>query len=102
MKIVEWCEVCGGVSKCPRDWYLEVRRMPMEAIQHLPPDGPVPEGWKVTHWKKDYRIACKLEPLPGFELELVGTTQAGRILAHYGVHGMWVGATTYAFAVKRR
>lgn len=35
----------------------------------------------------------------GFLLHVVGTAQAGRIYAQYGVRGVWVGMTKYAFMV---
>lgn len=87
------CAVCGGVHTCPAEWHL----LPAgeDDISRIPADGPVPEGWRVTHWKRGYRIAVRTKRPDGAEALIVGTAQAARVKAHFGFDPLWVGQCSY-------
>ena len=90
------CEVCGGATTCPRGRYLKVRP-PMEGeVLWLRPDEDPGPGWVRTHTRK--REVCWVREVgfDGLRLQLVGSAQRGRIRAHYGAEGLWVGQCTFA------
>jgi hypothetical protein len=93
------CKVCGGSFTCPANDYLAVRPPREGEVLELAKDKNPGEGWVPTHYTKRTRIWVKKKGDDGFVLHVVGTAQAGRIQAHYGVRGVWVGMTKYAFFV---
>ena len=93
------CKICGGGFKCPANDYLAVRApLPGEVLE-LSKDQDPGDGWAETHTTKHTRIWVKKVANDGYLLHVVGTAQAGRIQAHYGVKPTWVGMTKYAFFV---
>ena len=68
----------------------------------LRPDEDPGPGWVRTHTRK--REVCWVREVgfDGLQLKLVGSAQSGRIRAHYGVQGSWVGQCTFAFYVLPR
>lgn len=95
------CPICGGSTKCPAGRYLEVRELEQGDVLILDKDVPLPPNYIATHRKAKGYYAVPLQK-GGYRLLLVGTAQAGRIKAHYGAEGRWVGTTTYAFWVVDR
>ncbi len=93
------CQVCGGAFKCPANDYLSVRAPRDGEILVLPKDQNPGDGWAATHTTGKTRTWVKKVGDDGHLLHVVGTAQAGRIRAHYGVAGKWVGMTKYAFMV---
>jgi len=93
------CQVCGGAFKCPAGDYLAVRAPREGEILELSKDQDPGEGWVPTHFTKHTTIWVKRVGDDRLFLHIVGTAQAGRIRAHYGVAGTWVGMTKYAFFV---
>jgi len=93
------CKICGGAFTCPAGDYLAVRApLPGEVLE-LSKDQDPGEGWAETHTTKHTRIWVKKVADDGYLLHVVGTAQAGRIWAHYGVKGTWVGMTKCAFYI---
>ena len=93
------CEICGGAFKCPAGRFLAVRApLPGEVLE-LPKDQDPGDDWAETHITGRTRTWVKKVGEDGFLLYVVGTAQAGRIQAHYGVRGTWVGMTKYAFYI---
>lgn len=114
------CRLCGGSSKCPGE--IEGYRLPLEGeVVSIPEeDGELPSVWQglpvkersypweereeekilcwiVTHYRRGYVIAVRSRGEDGLRVNLVGSLQAGRVLAHMGEHPRWVGRCMYAF-----
>jgi hypothetical protein len=93
------CQLCGGAFKCPAGDYLAVRAPREGEILELPKHRSPGDEWAETHVTGKTRVWVRKVAEDGYLLHIVGTAQAGRIYAHYGVRGVWVGATRYAFYV---
>jgi len=93
------CEICGGAFKCPAGRFLAVRAPREGEVLELSKNVVLGDEWAETHSTKSTRIWVRKVGEDGFLLYVVGTAQAGRIQAHYGVRGAWVGMTRYAFYV---
>lgn len=92
------CPVCNGATTCPEGQYLEVRPLEAGDVLYLGHGQEIPPGLRVTHRTKRALYALPVQKGP-YRLLLVGTAQAGRIRAHYGVRPTWVGMARYAFWV---
>jgi hypothetical protein len=90
------CQICGGASTCPAGLYKRVREVGEGEINIFPRWEDVPRGWKVTHAKKRGYYALPVQ-VGEWELVVVGTAQASRVRAHYGISPRWVGQCRYAF-----
>jgi len=90
------CRICGGASTCPAGLYKRVREVGEGEINIFPRWEDVPRGWKVTHAKKRGYYALPVRA-GEWELVVVGTAQASRVRAHYGISPRWVGQCRYAF-----
>jgi hypothetical protein len=90
------CEICGGASTCPAGLYKRVREVEDEELRVFPRREDVPPGWEVTHAKKRgyYALPARVGE---WELVVVGSAQASRVRAHYGISLRWVGQCAYAF-----
>jgi hypothetical protein len=90
------CEICGGASTCPAGLYKRVREVEGEELRVFPRREDVPPGWRVTHAKKRgyYALPARVGE---WELVVVGSAQASRVRAHYGISPRWVGQCAYAF-----
>jgi hypothetical protein len=93
------CKVCGGSFTCPANDYLAVRPPREGEVLQLSKDNNPGDGWVPTHFTKHTTTWVRKVTDDGYFLHIVGTAQAGRIRAHYGVAGTWVGMTKYAFFV---
>ncbi len=92
----ERCKICGGASTCPAGLYKRVREVEEGELRVFPQWQDVPPGWKVTHAKKRGYYALPVQ-VGEWELVVVGTAQASRVRAHYGISPRWVGQCRYAF-----
>ena len=90
------CEICGGASTCPAGLYKRVREVEEGELRVFPRREDVPPGWEVTHAKKRgyYALPARVGE---WELVVVGSAQASRVRAHYGISPRWVGQCSYAF-----
>jgi hypothetical protein len=93
------CTVCGASFKCPEGVYLSVRPPREGEVIELPKGVEPGNEWAETHVTGKTRVWVKKVADDGYLLHVVGTAQAGRIYAHYGVRGTWVGMTKYAFFI---
>jgi hypothetical protein len=93
------CQICGGAFKCPAGDYLAIRPPREDEVRVLPKDRDPGDDWAETHITGRTRTWVKKVGEDGFLLHVVGTAQAGRIQAHYGVKPAWVGMTKYAVYV---
>jgi len=93
------CKVCGGSFTCPANDYLAVRPPREGEVLELSKDNNPGDEWVPTHFTKHTTTWVRKVTDDGYFLHIVGTAQAGRIYAHYGVRGVWVGMTKYAFMV---
>jgi len=93
------CPVCLGVTTCPEGKYLAVRAPREEDILIVKDDSNPGEEWVMTHYTFRYSKWVRKVGLDGYFLHIVGSEQARRIRAHYGVEPTWVGRTMYAVYV---
>jgi hypothetical protein len=93
------CGICGGAFTCPKDDYLSVRAPREDEVLVLPKDQYPGDDWAETHITGRTKTWVRKVARDGYLLHIVGTAQAGRIYAHHGVRGTWVGMTRYAFYV---
>lgn len=93
------CETCGGATTCPGGRYTIALRPDDGYVRNTEKVDGLP-GWTRTHIDKFGRWFVKDEGPDGTRLQLVGSAQARRIEAHYGVEPRWVGQCTYAVYVR--
>lgn len=96
------CEICGGVTSCPADDYAAVREPTDHEVQWLRTSDPEAlPGWRATHARARGLMFVRERGEDGMRLVLVGSAQAGRVHAHYGIRPRWVGRCSYAFYAHR-
>lgn len=83
------CEVCGGLTTCPA--HETIVPITQDEILYVPAGKPVPDGYMITHRKKNYVIAIPEHAT------VVGSNQRYRVAAHHHLEPVWVGQCAYAF-----
>lgn len=108
--MAERCEICGGADTCPlRDLSTASVVLTAEAAHtHYGPDSPgcggacdarpPCEGFEGRgfHGHRTVIVLAR----DGFEVRYTGSKGEGRMRAHFGVSGLWVGQCRYAFYVR--